>query len=93
MALDFIDLFEITKCIKQLTPPLHVLSLGHRTFLPTPETIAPLINNRLLTIDNKRVRKERIGDSQENCVVLLLGFSKTLGAYVIYSRQTRSFWY
>jgi len=56
MALDFIDLFEI-QMYKQLTPPIHVLSLGHPTFLQTPETIAPLINNRLLTIDNKRVRK------------------------------------
>src|SRR5712671_2550659 len=78
MALDFVDLFEITKCIKQLSPPLHVLSLGHPDILATPEAIAPLIGDRLLTIANERVRRERIGNSLENCVGSAFGFFEAL---------------
>src|SRR5712671_3063084 len=80
MALDFVDLFEITKCIKQLTPPLHVLSLGHPDILATPQAIAPLIGGKLLIINNDRVRKERIGDSQENCVGSAFGLFKAFNA-------------
>ena len=80
MALDFIDLFEIVKCIKQLTSPLHVLSLGHPDILATPEAIAPLIGDRLLSIDNDRVRKERIGESREDCIGSAFGFFEALDA-------------
>lgn len=80
MALQACDLFIIANLVRNGIQPSHVLSLGHPDILATPDEVAPIFDGKLLSIDNERVRQERIGPSRNECIGSAYSFFDELRA-------------
>lgn len=80
MALVTRDLFLIADLVRTGIKPPNVLSFGHPDILATPNELSSIFNGKLLPIDNKQVRQERIGSSDEKCIGSAFGFFAELHA-------------
>lgn len=80
MAVDAAEVAIIAELVRKAPRPVTVLGLGHPDILATPAEVAHLFGGKLLGIDNERVRKERLGPSEAECIGSAFILFEALGA-------------